>query len=60
MAYQEPRVPVPRDGGRPMDYMKELFRFLRGFTQAAWNADRMKDTEIENIKKRLEQLEGGN
>lgn len=60
MAYQEPRVPVPRDGGRLMDYMKELYRFLRGFTQEAWNADRMKDTEIEEIKKRLEQLEGGN
>ena len=59
MAYQEPRVPVPRDGGRLMDYMNELCRFLRGFTQAAWNADRINDTEIEKIKQRLEQLEGG-
>ena len=60
MAYQEPKVPVPRDGGRPTDYMKELFRFLRGFTQEAWNADRMKDAEIAAIKKRLDRLEGGN
>lgn len=59
MAYQEPRVPVPRDGGRPMDYMRELFRFLRGFAQDAWNADRMKDAEIAAIKKRLDRLEGG-
>lgn len=57
MAYQEPKVPVPRDGERPMDYMKEMFRFLRGFTKEAWNADRNRDREIAEIKKRLDALE---
>lgn len=59
MAYEQPRVPIMRDGAKMMDYIKELVRFLRGFTQAAWNADRRKDDKIKEIEERLKKLEGG-
>ena len=59
MAYEQPRVPIHRDGTNLMEYIKELVRFLRGFTQAAWNADRLKDDKIKAIEERLKKLEGG-
>lgn len=59
MAYEQPRVPIWREGNRLTDYIKELVRFLRSFTVAAWNADRLKDDEIKAIKARLNKLDGG-
>lgn len=55
--YPEPRVPILRDGQKITEQLRELVRFLRGFSQEAWNADRMKDKEIESIKRRLDRLE---
>ena len=59
MAYEQPRVPIWREGNKLTDYIKELVRFLRSFTVAAWNADRIKDDEIKAIKARLDKLDGG-
>lgn len=59
MAYKQPNVPRRRDGGNTWSFLDDLTRFLRDFCQAAWNADRMKDAEIERIKKRLDALDGG-
>lgn len=59
MAYEQPRVPIWREGNKLTDYIKELVRFLRSFTVAAWNADRLKDDEIKAIKARLDRLDGG-
>lgn len=59
MAYEQPRVPIWREGNKLTDYIKELVRFLRSFTVAAWNADRLKDDEIKAIKARLDKLDGG-
>ena len=39
-------------------YVRNLTMFLRDFCMASWNADRLKDAEIEKIKKRLDALEG--
>lgn len=58
MAYEQPRVPIWRED-KLTDYIKELVRFLRGFTTAAWNADRLKDEEIKALKERVKKLEGG-
>lgn len=57
MAFKQPRVPQ-EDGGALAAYVRKLALFLRDFCVASWNADRMKDTEIEKIKKRLDALEG--
>lgn len=57
MAFKQPRVPQ-ETGGSLAAYMKTLILFLRDFCTASWNADRMKDAEIEAIKKRLDALEG--
>ena len=59
MAYEQPRVPIWREKNKLTDYIKELVRFLRSFTVAAWNADRLKDDEIKAIKARLDKLDGG-
>lgn len=59
MAYEQPRVPIWREGVKLAEYIKDLVRFLRAFSQAAWNADRLKDEEINKLKARLEKLEGG-
>ena len=60
MAYKQPRVPSMQEGTRLTDYIRELVLFLKDFCLAAWNADRQKDKEIEDIKKRLNALDGGN
>ena len=59
MAYEQPRVPIWREGNKLTDYIKELVRFLRGFTVAAWQSDKLKDDEIKAIKARLDKLDGG-
>lgn len=59
MAYEQPRVPIWREGNKLTDYIKELVRFLRSFTVAAWQADKLKDDEIKSIKARLDKLDGG-
>ena len=56
MAFKQPRV--PQESGRQAEYVRNLGMFLRDFCMASWNADRMKDAEIEKIKKRLDALEG--
>lgn len=58
MAYEQPRVPIWRED-KLTDYIKELVRFLRGFTMAAWKADQLKDEEIKALKERVKKLEGG-
>lgn len=57
MAYKEPRVPQPRTGETPYAMYGRLTAFLRDFCIAAWNADRMKDKQIDQLKKRVEALE---
>lgn len=49
MAYEQPRVPIWREE-KLTDYIKELVRFLRSFTVAAWNADRLKDDQIKALQ----------
>ena len=56
MAFKQPRV--PQESGRLAEYVRNLGMFLRDFCMASWNADRMKDAEIEKIKKRLDTFEG--
>lgn len=60
MGYEQPRVPLMREGENLFMYIKELVRMLRATLQAAWNSDRLKDEEIKVIKERLDKLEGGN
>ena len=57
MAFKQPRVPQ-ETGGTLAAYVRNLTMFLRDFCMASWNADRLKDAEIEKIKKRLDALEG--
>ncbi len=57
MAFKQPRVPQ-ETGGTLVAYVRNLTMFLRDFCMASWNADRLKDAEIEKIKKRLDALEG--
>ena len=57
MAFKQPRVPQ-ETGGTLTGYVKNIALFLRYFCTASWNADRLKDAEIEKIKKRLDALEG--
>ena len=57
MAFKQPRVPQ-ETGGTLAGYVKNIALFRRDFCMASWNADRLKDTEIEKIKKRLDALEG--
>ena len=58
MAYRQPRVPQMTEGKTAGEAIRELIRFLKDDCMASWNADRKKDEEIENIKKRLDALEG--
>ena len=56
-AFKQPRVPQ-ETGGTLARYVKNIALFLRDFCTASWNADRLKDAEIEKIEKRLDALEG--
>ena len=49
MAFKQPRVPQ-ETGGTLAAYVRNLTMFLRDFCMASWNADRLKDTEIEKIR----------
>lgn len=60
MGYEQPRVPLIREGENLFMYVKELVRMLRATLQAAWKSDQLKDEEIKAIKERLSKLEGGN
>lgn len=57
MAFKQPRIPQ-MTGGTMSELLRKLELFLRDFCTTSWNADRLKDTEIEKIKKRLDALEG--
>ena len=57
MAFKQPRIPQ-ETGGSLAGYVRSLALFLRDFCMASWNADRLKDAELEKIKKRLDALEG--
>ena len=59
MAYKQPRVPQMREGQNLAAYVRELLAFLKDDCMAGWNADRKKDAEIEQIKRRLDALEKG-
>lgn len=59
MGYEQPRVPLIREGENLFMYVKELVRTLRATLQAAWKSDQLKDEEIKAIKERLSKLEGG-
>lgn len=59
MGYEQPKVPIMRDGENLFMYVKELVRVLRGTLQAAWKSDQMKDEKIKAIEDRLTKLEGG-
>lgn len=56
MAYRQPRVPQMH-GGDIAGYLREIALFLREDCMAGWNADKQKDAEIEQIKRRLDALE---
>ena len=53
MAYEQPRVPIWREGNKLTDYIKELVRFLRSFTVAAWQADKLKDDQIKELQQSM-------
>ena len=57
MAFKQRRVPL-ETGGTLAGYVMNIALFLRDFCTASLNADRLKDAEIEKIKKRLDALEG--
>ena len=57
MAFKKPRIPQ-ETGGTLCEYVRSLALFLRDFCTASWNADRLKDAELEKIRKRLDALEG--
>lgn len=59
MAYEQPRVPEFRDGGNMYTLLRGIVLFLKGFCMAAWKANNKRIAEIEDIKKRLAALEGG-
>ena len=46
MAFKQPRIPQ-ETGGKLSEYVRSLALFLRDFCTASWNADRLKDAEIE-------------
>ena len=49
MAFKQPRVPQ-ETGGTLAAYVRNLTMFLRDFCMASWNADRLKDAEIEELR----------
>lgn len=58
MSYRQPRVPEIRNGETPFDVLRDLIRFLKDFALAAWSANNRRKQEIEDLKKRVDALEG--
>lgn len=56
--FKQPRVPELRDGGNMYTALRSVILFLKDFCQDAWMAYRQLKKENEEIKKRLEALEG--
>lgn len=56
--FKQPRVPELRDGGNLYIAVKNLVLFLKDFFNDVWAAYRQMKKENEEIKKRLEALEG--
>jgi hypothetical protein len=59
MSFKQPRVPEFRGGESTESVVKRLILFLRGFCMAVWKADNQRAQEIERLKKRLDELTGG-
>lgn len=55
--YRQPRVPEYNGGDMP-GFLKALVRFLKETLLAAWTADRQHDTDIAELRRRIEALEG--
>lgn len=56
--YKQPHVPQRRDGENTWTFLDTLVRFLRDFCPAVWNEDKNQRAEIDELKKRIEALEG--
>lgn len=56
--FKQPRVPELRDGGNLYIAVKNLVLFLKDFCNDVWAEYRQMKKENEEIKKRLEALEG--
>ena len=55
---KQPRVPELRDGGNLFAAVKSLILFLKDFCSDVWAAYQQLKKENDEIKKRLEALEG--
>lgn len=55
MAYKQPKVPPMREEGQLASYLRELLLFLKDFCLESWMESRRMNTEIEKIKKRLDE-----
>lgn len=58
MGYRQPRVPEYRENEGVSGYIRTLILFLKEFTLAAWTADNLRGKEIQELKARLDALEG--
>lgn len=56
--FKQPRVPELRDGGNLYIAVKNLVLFLKDFCSDVWAAYQQLKKENDEIKKRLDALEG--
>lgn len=56
--FKQPRVPEYRESEGVRAYMRPLVMFLKDFADSVWTAYRNISKENEEIKKRLDALEG--
>lgn len=56
--YKQPRVPQQVEGQKITDYLYSLGLFLKDFALGVWREDANQSKEIEEMKKRLDALEG--
>lgn len=59
MSFKQPRVPEFHKGEHVDSIVRRLILFLRGFCLAVWKANNERKNEIEDLKRRLDELEGG-